>query len=103
MTQKPRYSKEEFAQRGDLIYQNQIRPQVELGNQGKIVALDHGYGVKTRFAHNSQVFVEVGQKVKRYDVLSAVGNTGRSTGPHLHYEVRIHDVPVDPMNYVLSD
>jgi len=40
MTQKPRYSKEEFAQRGDLIYQNQIRPQVELGNQGKIVALD---------------------------------------------------------------
>lgn len=70
---------------------------------GKIVAIDHGYGVKTRFAHNSQVFVEVGQKVKRYDVVSAVGNTGRSTGPHLHYEVRIHDVPVDPMNYVLSD
>jgi murein DD-endopeptidase MepM/ murein hydrolase activator NlpD len=70
---------------------------------GKIVTIDHGYGVKTRFAHNSQVFVEVGQKVKRYDPIAAVGNTGRSTGPHLHYEVRVHDVPVDPMNYVLSD
>ena len=70
---------------------------------GKIVVIDHGYGVKTRYAHNSQLFVEVGQKVKRYDPIAAVGNTGRSTGPHLHYEVRVHDVPVDPMNYVLSD
>ena len=69
---------------------------------GKIIAIDHGYGVKTRFAHNSQVFVERGQKVSRYDVISAVGNTGRSSGPHLHYEVRVHDVPVDPINYILD-
>ena len=69
---------------------------------GKLVAIDHGYGVKTRFAHNSQIFVEVGQKVKRWDVISAVGSTGRSSGPHLHYEVRVHGVPVDPFNYILN-
>lgn len=70
---------------------------------GKIVSIDHGYGVVTRYAHNSQVFVEVGQKIKRRDVISAIGNTGRSSGPHLHYEVRVHGLPVDPMNYVLGE
>lgn len=70
---------------------------------GKIVAIDHGFGVRTRYAHNSQVYVELGQKVKRRDVISAVGSTGRSSGPHLHYEVRINDVPVDPINYILDE
>lgn len=70
---------------------------------GKLVSIDHGYGVVTRYAHNSQVFVEVGQKVGRRDVISAVGTTGRSTGSHLHYEVRVHGVPVDPFNYVLDE
>jgi murein DD-endopeptidase MepM/ murein hydrolase activator NlpD len=70
---------------------------------GKIVAIDHGFGVRTRYAHNSQIYVELGQKVKRRDVISAVGTTGRSSGPHLHYEVRINDVPVDPVNYILDE
>ncbi len=70
---------------------------------GKIVSIDHGFGVVTRYAHNSQTFVEVGQKVKRRDVISAVGSTGRSSGPHLHYEVRIHGLPVDPKNYILTE
>ena len=70
---------------------------------GKIVAIDHGFGVRTRYAHNSQVYVELGQKVKRRDVISAVGTTGRSSGPHLHYEVRINDIPVDPINYILDE
>lgn len=70
---------------------------------GKIVAIDHGYGVRTRFAHNSQIYVELGQKVKRYDVIAAVGSTGRSSGPHCHYEVRVNDVPVDPINYILDE
>jgi murein DD-endopeptidase MepM/ murein hydrolase activator NlpD len=70
---------------------------------GKLVSIDHGYGVTTRYGHTSQIFVEVGQKVKRRDLLAAVGNTGRSTGPHLHYEVRVNNVPVDPKNYVLDD
>lgn len=70
---------------------------------GKIVSIDHGYGVVTRFAHNSRVFVEQGQKVARRDVISAVGSTGRSSGPHCHYEVRVNGVPVDPENYILDD
>jgi murein DD-endopeptidase MepM/ murein hydrolase activator NlpD len=70
---------------------------------GKLVSIDHGYGVVTRFGHTSQIFVEVGQHVHRRDVIAAVGNTGRSTGPHCHYEVRVNSVPVDPFNYVLDD
>lgn len=70
---------------------------------GKLVSIDHGYGVVTRFGHTSQIFVEVGQKVSRRDIIASVGNTGRSTGPHLHYEVRVNSVPVDPMNYVLDE
>lgn len=73
------------------------------GGYGKIVSIDHGYGVVTRFAHNSRVFVEQGQKVSRRDVISAIGTTGRSSGPHVHYEVRINGVPVDPENYVLDE
>jgi murein DD-endopeptidase MepM/ murein hydrolase activator NlpD len=69
---------------------------------GKLVSVDHGYGVVTRYAHNSELFVVVGQKVKRGDVISAVGSTGRSTGPHCHYEVRVNGVPVDPSNYILE-
>ena len=70
---------------------------------GKLVSIDHGYGVLTRYAHNSQIFVQVGQKLSKYDVISAVGSTGRSTGPHLHYEVRVNGVPVDPTNYILDE
>lgn len=70
---------------------------------GKLVSIDHGYGVLTRYGHNSQLFVVVGQKVKRGDVISAVGSTGRSTGTHLHYEVRLNGLPVDPMNYILNE
>lgn len=70
---------------------------------GKMVTVDHGYGVTTRFGHNAQVYVQVGQKVSRWDVIAAVGNTGRSTGPHLHYEVRVNGVPRDPALYVLDE
>lgn len=70
---------------------------------GKLVSIDNGYGVVTRFGHTSQIFVEVGQKVHRHDIIAAVGSTGRSTGPHVHYEVRVNNVPVDPQNYVLDE
>lgn len=70
---------------------------------GKLVSIDHGYGVLTRYAHNSQIYVQVGQKVSKYDVISATGSTGRSTGPHLHYEVRVNGVPVNPLNYILDE
>ena len=70
---------------------------------GKLVAIDHGYGIMTRFGHNSQIFVQVGQRVNRWDVIAAVGNTGRSTGPHCHYEVRLNNIPIDPLNYLLDE
>ncbi len=70
---------------------------------GKLVSIDHGYGVVTRFGHNSQIYVQPGQRISRWDVIAAVGNTGRSTGPHVHYEVRVNNVPVDPANYVLDE
>jgi murein DD-endopeptidase MepM/ murein hydrolase activator NlpD len=70
---------------------------------GKVIEIDHGYGLTTRYAHCSQTFVKIGQKVNRFDVIASVGNTGRSTGAHLHYEVRVSGVPRNPMLYVLDD
>lgn len=72
------------------------------GGYGLHVTLDHGFGVKSRFAHMSKTEVEVGQKVKRGDRLGLVGSTGRSTGPHLHYEVIVNDVPQSPFRYILD-
>ena len=69
---------------------------------GKFVSVDHGYGVVTRYGHNSQTYVVLNQTVSRGDVIAAMGNTGRSTGPHLHYEVRVHGIPVDPETYILE-
>lgn len=69
---------------------------------GKLISIDHGYGMVTRYGHVSKIYATLGQKIKRGDVIGAVGNTGRSTGPHLHYEVRINNVPVDPSNYILT-
>jgi len=63
---------------------------------GKTVAIDHGYGYRTIFAHNSKILVKVGEHIKRGDIVARVGNTGRSTGAHLHYELRLNGVPIDP-------
>lgn len=70
---------------------------------GMSLTLDHGYGVTTVYGHNSRFFVAQGKKVKRGMPISAVGNTGRSTGPHLHYEVRINGIPVDPRKFILDN
>lgn len=67
---------------------------------GRLVVLDHGYGYKTYYGHNSKTFVKVGQKVRRGDLLAAVGNSGSSTGSHLHYEVRFNGVPVNPKKFL---
>jgi murein DD-endopeptidase MepM/ murein hydrolase activator NlpD len=67
---------------------------------GNIIVLDHGFGVTTRYGHLSAFNVKEGQSVKRGDVMGYVGSTGRSTGAHLHYEIRIHDNPVNPMRYM---
>ena len=70
---------------------------------GKLREIDHGYGVVTRYGHNSKNMVKVGKKVKRGQIVALVGSTGRSTGPHLHYEVLVNGVPTNPKNYILED
>jgi murein DD-endopeptidase MepM/ murein hydrolase activator NlpD len=69
---------------------------------GKFVQVDHGYGIETIYAHNQSLHVRAGEKVKRGNLLSAVGNTGHSTGPHLHYEVRVNGIAVDPLYFILD-
>ena len=69
---------------------------------GKVLVINHGYGVVTRYGHNSEIMVKVGQRVSRGDLVSLVGNTGRSTGSHLHYEVRVNGIPVNPSRYILN-
>lgn len=73
------------------------------GGYGLLVVIDHGYGLETRYAHMSRTAAVVGQEVARGDLLGWVGSTGLSTGPHLHYEVRVNGRAVDPLKYVLPD
>lgn len=70
---------------------------------GETVEIDHGFNYMTRYAHCSKRLAKVGQKVKRGDVIALVGNTGKSTGSHLHYEVRYLGQPVDPRNFYFYD
>jgi len=72
------------------------------GGYGNEVRISHGLGFTTLYGHCSEIFVTDGQEVKRGDLIAAVGCTGWATGPHLHYEVRINNVPVDPMGYIVT-
>ncbi|ATG35809.1 putative peptidase M23 family protein [Phaeobacter piscinae] len=67
---------------------------------GKLVTIQHAFGIETKYAHNSKLRVKVGQRVSRGDHIADMGNTGRSTGTHLHYEVRVNGNPVNPMIYI---
>jgi murein DD-endopeptidase MepM/ murein hydrolase activator NlpD len=69
---------------------------------GRVVVIFHGFGMTTRYGHLNKVFVKIGQRVKRGDKIAEVGMTGKTTGPHLHYEVRLNGVPVNPMRYILN-
>lgn len=69
---------------------------------GQLVVIDHGGGLTTRYGHLSHIEVAQGKTVVRGELLGRVGSTGRSTGPHLHYEVRINDEPVNPLQYLLT-
>ena len=70
---------------------------------GNMIEIDHGYGYVTRYGHNSKHLVKAGDKVRRGQTIALVGNTGRSTGPHLHYEVIFNGIPRNPRNYILEN
>lgn len=69
---------------------------------GQLIVIDHGGGLTTRYGHLSHIDVAQGQTIERGEFIGRVGSTGRSTGPHLHYEIRINDEPVNPLQYLLS-
>jgi murein DD-endopeptidase MepM/ murein hydrolase activator NlpD len=90
----PAGSKVEAAADGIVLHAS---PDAGYGNE---IVLDHGYGFTTMYGHLSKMYVVVGQEVKRGQVIGMVGMTGKATGPHLHYEVLIHDNPVNPAKYL---
>jgi len=71
-------------------------------SHGNVVVVSHGFGMTSRYFHLNKVFVRAGQRVKRGDKIAEVGTTGRSTGPHLHYEVRVNGIPANPGRYILN-
>jgi len=71
-----------------------------MAGYGRMIVIEHGNGISTRYGHLSGYAVSVGQSIQRGDIIGYVGLSGRSTGPHLHYEVRIHDAPVNPYKYL---
>lgn len=72
------------------------------GLLGNTVIIDHGHGMITRYAHCQKLLKKRGEKVKRWEPIALVGNSGRSTGPHVHYEVRLNGIPVNPFKYILN-
>lgn len=72
------------------------------GPLGRALVIDHGFGVKTMYGHTSEIFVKAGQTVERGQKIAAIGNSGRSTGPHLHYVVEVNGAPRNPLDYIFD-
>jgi murein DD-endopeptidase MepM/ murein hydrolase activator NlpD len=70
------------------------------GGYGNTIVIDHGGGKKTRYGHASKLFVKVGDRVEKGENIAAMGSTGRSTGPHLHFEVLVNGGRTNPLNYI---
>jgi len=78
---------------------------VDVGNDlayGRNVVISHGFGMISQYGHLDKALVKIGQKVKRGDKIADLGMTGKTTGPHLHYEVRMNGIPVNPTRYILD-
>lgn len=80
-----------------------VRADDSAEGYGNHIRIDHGYGYETLYAHLSKFKARVGQKVKRGDIIGLVGNTGKSVGPHCHYEVRKNGEPLNPVNFYFND
>lgn len=88
---------------GEPIYATAPGKVVRAGSwgwYGNMIEIDHGLGFRTRYAHMEKIFVTKGETVRVGDQIGTIGNTGRSTGPHLHYEIRVRGVAVDPMKFI---
>lgn len=88
---------------GDLVWSassGSVAEVADVPTYGRYVLIDHGFGVSTMYAHTSEILVKVGQRVERGQPVARMGNTGRSTGPHLHFEVRLDGHAVDPLDYL---
>jgi murein DD-endopeptidase MepM/ murein hydrolase activator NlpD len=93
------------ADKGDAVYSTadgRVTHATSAGNYGNLVIVDHGYGLETRYGHLSTFKVTIDQRVKRGDLLGLVGSTGRTTGPHLHYEVRANGRILNPLQLLLN-
>ncbi len=96
------YGQDISSRRGTPVYaaaDGVVRYAKRRGGFGLVIALDHGYGYETLYAHLSTMEVEAGQRIQRGQKIGEVGNTGRSTAPHLHYEVHVDNMPMNPRNY----
>jgi murein DD-endopeptidase MepM/ murein hydrolase activator NlpD len=94
------------AEQGRAVYSSSDGAVVYAGAEGaygNVVVVDHGFGVNTRYAHLGEMLVKAGDRVKRGQQLGSVGNTGRATGPHVHYEVRVNGIPQNPRKFILED
>jgi murein DD-endopeptidase MepM/ murein hydrolase activator NlpD len=90
---------------GDPIYATAAGKVVKAGwegGYGNMVEIDHGEGLATRYGHMSEIDVTVGQKIRIGQIIGRVGTTGRSTGPHLHYEVRVNGEAVNPEKFLAA-
>jgi murein DD-endopeptidase MepM/ murein hydrolase activator NlpD len=79
-----------------------IQAEMVSGGYGRLVIIDHGNGVHTYYAHLSKISVHAGQELRRGDMVGAVGSSGRTTAPHLHYEVRVGGTPMNPSRYLAN-
>ena len=70
------------------------------GGLGRVIEIDHGMGIRTRYGHLKKMLVKRGQSVAFRDKIGLVGSSGRSTGPHVHYEILVDGKPVDPLNFI---
>jgi murein DD-endopeptidase MepM/ murein hydrolase activator NlpD len=79
-----------------------VQAEMVSGGYGRLIIVDHGNGIQTYYAHLSKILVRVGQEVRRSEVIGLVGTSGRTTAPHLHYEVRVGGAPRNPYRYLAN-